>query len=331
MSAEQPLPQPEVQQPHTTTGSVDPQSVEGLFLAALAKPDPDQRPAYLDEACADKEQRRRVEALLRAYADAGSFLEKPAAERDGAPGALDAPPPDEVPLDFLSPSDQPGCLGTLGPAPPPRPQPRRPTRRLPLLVARVAVYGALAAIGCVVEMGSVWAPTVSFLAVLFLAPLGWVAIWRGKRDGRRPWCDLSYTEAAVEAAKRGSEKTPITAPTESTVPGQSLAPMDEPMPGMPAGKPAADAPGAAGVPNLPPGVRWETKSDVETFSEGKVKLEACLLSEGMFVALRRRSSFNGAVASEEHLATPVGKTTLHVPPGECDVLVRDERFGWGGP
>ena len=48
-------------------------------------------------------------------------------------------------------------------------------------------------------MGGVWAPTVSFLAVLFLAPLGWVAIWRGKRDGRRPWCDLSYTEPAVAA------------------------------------------------------------------------------------------------------------------------------------
>ena len=51
-----------------------------------------------------------------------------------------------------------------------RPQPLRTARRLPLLVARVAVYGALAAIGCVVGMGGTWAPTVSFLAVLFLAP-----------------------------------------------------------------------------------------------------------------------------------------------------------------
>ena len=115
MSEEQPLPQPEVQPPHTATGSVDPKSVEGLFLAALANPDPDQRRAFLDETCPDEEQRRRVEALLRAHADAGSFLEKPAAGRDGAPGALDAPPRDEVPLDFLGPSDQPGCLGTLGP------------------------------------------------------------------------------------------------------------------------------------------------------------------------------------------------------------------------
>ena len=115
MSAEQPLPQPEVRSLHTATGSVDPQSVEGLFLAALAKPDPDQRRAFLDEACLDEEQRRRVEALLRAYDDAGSFLEKPAVGRDGVPGGLDAPPRDEVPLNFLSPSDLPGCLGTLGP------------------------------------------------------------------------------------------------------------------------------------------------------------------------------------------------------------------------
>ena len=32
----------------------------------------------------------------------------------------------------------------------------------------------------------------------FLRPR-WVAIWRGKRDGRWPWCDLSYTEPAVAA------------------------------------------------------------------------------------------------------------------------------------
>ena len=119
------------------------------------------------------------------------------------------------------------------------------------------------------------------------------------------------------------------APDDAAAPGRLQPPMDELMGGVPSGKPAADAPGAVGVPNLPAGVRWETKSDVETFSEGKVKLEACLLSEGMFVGLRRRSSFNGMVASDEHLATAVGKTTLHAPPGEYDVLVRDERFGWG--
>ena len=59
-------------------GSVDPSSVEGLFIAALAKASADERKAFLDEACAnDADRRRRVEALLRAYNDAGSFLDKP--------------------------------------------------------------------------------------------------------------------------------------------------------------------------------------------------------------------------------------------------------------
>ena len=114
MSEENSLAQPEVQSPHMPTGSVDPQSVEGLFLTALTKPDGDQRRAFLDQACRDKEQRRRVEALLRAYADVGSFLEKPAAGENAASGGPETMPPDKVPLDFLRPSDQPGCLGTLG-------------------------------------------------------------------------------------------------------------------------------------------------------------------------------------------------------------------------
>jgi len=115
MSEENSFAQPEAQSPPTATGSVDPQSVEGLFLAALTKPDPDQRRAFLDQACRDEEQRRRVEALLRAYADAGSFLETPAAGRQARPGVSETTTPDKVPLDFLRPSDQPGCLGALGP------------------------------------------------------------------------------------------------------------------------------------------------------------------------------------------------------------------------
>ncbi len=115
MSQENSLAQPEVQSPRTATGSVDPQSVEGLFLAALAKPEPDQRRAFLDQACRDEEQRRRVDALLRAYADAGSFLETPAAGRQAKSDAGETISPDRVSLDFLRPSHQPGCLGTLGP------------------------------------------------------------------------------------------------------------------------------------------------------------------------------------------------------------------------
>ena len=81
--------------------------------------------------------------------------------------------------------------------------------------------------------------------------------------------------------------------------------------------------------DLPLGVRWETEPGVNTLFEGKVQLDVRLLSEGMFVALRRRSSFNGSLVSDEHLATSIGTTSLKLQPGEYDVLVRDEQFGWG--
>ena len=53
--------------------------LESLFVAALQEP-PIDRPAYLDQACADDPAlRERVEALLRAEGAAGDFLESPAA------------------------------------------------------------------------------------------------------------------------------------------------------------------------------------------------------------------------------------------------------------
>jgi hypothetical protein len=56
----------------------DPNCVESIFAAALAKPSAEERAAYLDAACAgDPALRQRVEALLRAHGEAGSFLEKP--------------------------------------------------------------------------------------------------------------------------------------------------------------------------------------------------------------------------------------------------------------
>src|SRR5438093_13096888 len=52
-----------------------------VFTEALRLP-PEERDRYLDEACkADVEFRRRVEALLQAYEQAGDFLGRPAAER----------------------------------------------------------------------------------------------------------------------------------------------------------------------------------------------------------------------------------------------------------
>jgi eukaryotic-like serine/threonine-protein kinase len=56
----------------------DPQRVQAAFLGALERPAAD-RPALLDQECgADGELRRRVEALLKAHDEAGSFLEEPA-------------------------------------------------------------------------------------------------------------------------------------------------------------------------------------------------------------------------------------------------------------
>ncbi|NLY02271.1 MAG: serine/threonine protein kinase [Rhodopirellula sp.] len=86
--------------------SVDPQSIEGLFLRALEKNNSAEREAYLAEVCGeDDERRRRVAALLRAYEDAGSFLEIPTGGRR---------PAEELSLGFLAPSEEAGCLGTLG-------------------------------------------------------------------------------------------------------------------------------------------------------------------------------------------------------------------------
>jgi serine/threonine protein kinase/Flp pilus assembly protein TadD len=57
-----------------------PSPLEAVFFAALEKGSPGQRAAYLDEACAhDSDLRRRVEKMLAAQAQAGSFLEQPAA------------------------------------------------------------------------------------------------------------------------------------------------------------------------------------------------------------------------------------------------------------
>ena len=54
-------------------------ALEAIFFAALEMGSPEERAAYLDEACAgDPETRRQAEKLLAAQAHGGSFLEKPA-------------------------------------------------------------------------------------------------------------------------------------------------------------------------------------------------------------------------------------------------------------
>ena len=59
---------------------------EAVFFAALARVDPAERAAYLDEACgADADLRRRVERLLAAHPRVGSFLRDDAAVAPSPP------------------------------------------------------------------------------------------------------------------------------------------------------------------------------------------------------------------------------------------------------
>src|SRR4051812_26010661 len=115
-----------------------PSAVESIFFAALEKPDPGERAAYLDAACqGDSDLRRRVERLLEARPQVGNFLQQPLADSpeavarhagEGACGADPHPRPERgaetltheagspeagaVP-DFLTPSRKPGSLGRL--------------------------------------------------------------------------------------------------------------------------------------------------------------------------------------------------------------------------
>ncbi|MEX0676947.1 MAG: protein kinase [Pirellulales bacterium] len=61
---------------------VDPARIEKIFGEALTRADAAARAAYLDQACGDDAPlRERVEALLAAHDDAGSFLELPKTDR----------------------------------------------------------------------------------------------------------------------------------------------------------------------------------------------------------------------------------------------------------
>ena len=54
--------------------------LDELFHAALER-EPEERAAFLKEACrGDEELRKKVEALVAANEQAGSFIEKPALE-----------------------------------------------------------------------------------------------------------------------------------------------------------------------------------------------------------------------------------------------------------
>jgi len=94
-------------------------SLESIFTAALDKSTRVERAAFLDEACAGQpEMRERVEALLRADNDAGSFLAHPVSGMEAtiaATGNGDTvnSGSQDVSLSFLKPCDTPGRLGSL--------------------------------------------------------------------------------------------------------------------------------------------------------------------------------------------------------------------------
>src|SRR5438876_11071421 len=79
---------------------VDPNAAKAIFMTALDKSDPAERAAYLAEACAgDELLRQRVELLLKAHSDPGSFLESPPA----VPGATVDDPHQQGPGALVGP------------------------------------------------------------------------------------------------------------------------------------------------------------------------------------------------------------------------------------
>src|SRR5262245_2775483 len=99
--------------------------IEAIFFAAQQKA-PHERAAYLAEVCGDSTAlRQRLEQLLNAQEDIGSFLEAPASNRpveqlaeiaspDGTQAESTANPDVSTYLAFLSPSGKPDSLGRLG-------------------------------------------------------------------------------------------------------------------------------------------------------------------------------------------------------------------------
>jgi serine/threonine protein kinase/tetratricopeptide (TPR) repeat protein len=93
-----------------------------IFIQALEKSSPEDRSAFLIEACGDDADfRQRIELLLRAHDEPDSLLERPVVS--GTTRTINGdtdqeepvPPVDrEFNLDFLEPSEDPAHLGRLG-------------------------------------------------------------------------------------------------------------------------------------------------------------------------------------------------------------------------
>jgi tetratricopeptide (TPR) repeat protein len=92
--------------------SPDPQKIRELFVAALQTGDPAQWEGFLDQACrGDEELRCQVRDLLQAHREAGSFLDRPAAQEaftgEYTPPPAD-PPPEAAPCSELLPGTMVG-------------------------------------------------------------------------------------------------------------------------------------------------------------------------------------------------------------------------------
>jgi serine/threonine protein kinase len=93
--------------------SLDPKRVETVFAAVLELTDPAARAECLERQCgADGELRQRVEELLAAYAEAGSFLDAPNAATPDLPTGPEVPGADKLPALPAIPGYK--VLGVLG-------------------------------------------------------------------------------------------------------------------------------------------------------------------------------------------------------------------------
>ena len=97
-----------------------PRQAKEIFLAAIEKATPAERAAFLDEACAgDVSLRQKVEELLRAHYQPGSFLEKPAAELraqapPSSPGEVDEGQQGSSPSAIRSPASDESSSEAVG-------------------------------------------------------------------------------------------------------------------------------------------------------------------------------------------------------------------------
>jgi hypothetical protein len=89
--------------------------------------------------------------------------------------------------------------------------------------------------------------------------------------------------------------------------------------------PAPLAPAPAGA--LSPSISIAPLTPAQGERAGQLTID--VRDDGFLVALRRKSAFGGVDLGSEQQITEYGSTFLRLHPGEYEVLIRDELFGWG--